>query len=112
MTAAPRLERSSMNMPSTTPPLKILHTEAAKGFGGQEIYIYRHMLAMRERGHDVSLLCQPGARLGTIAREAGFTVHDLKMGACCVWCAGSGRCGGWCAAMASTWSIPPAAATA
>ena len=61
-------------------PLKILHTEAAKGFGGQEIYIYRHMLAMRERGHDVSLLCQPGARLGTIAREAGFTVHDLKMG--------------------------------
>ncbi|WP_313241792.1 glycosyltransferase family 4 protein [Stenotrophomonas sp.] len=61
-------------------PLKILHTEAAKGFGGQEIYIYRHMLAMRERGHDVSLLCQPGARLGEIAREAGFTVHTLKMG--------------------------------
>lgn len=61
-------------------PLKILHTEAAKGFGGQEIYIYRHMLAMRERGHDVSLLCQPDARLGAIAREAGFTVHVLKMG--------------------------------
>ncbi len=61
-------------------PLKILHTEAAKGFGGQEIYIYRHMLAMRERGHDVSLLCQPGARLGEVAREAGFTVHALKMG--------------------------------
>ncbi|MCC7632870.1 glycosyltransferase family 4 protein [Stenotrophomonas rhizophila] len=61
-------------------PLKILHTEAAKGLGGQEIYIYRHMLAMRERGHDVSLLCQPGARLGEIAHEAGFTVHRLKMG--------------------------------
>jgi len=61
-------------------PLKILHTEAAKGLGGQEIYIYRHMLAMRERGHDVSLLCQPGARLGDMARDAGFTVHALKMG--------------------------------
>jgi glycosyltransferase involved in cell wall biosynthesis len=61
-------------------PLKILHTEAAKGFGGQEIYIYRHMLAMRERGHDVSLLCQPDARLGELAREAGFAVHTLKMG--------------------------------
>ena len=61
-------------------PLKILHTEAARGFGGQEIYIYRHMLAMRDRGHDVSLLCQPGARLGEMAREAGFTVHALKMG--------------------------------
>ncbi|MGO8610241.1 glycosyltransferase, partial [Rhizobium johnstonii] len=43
-------------------------------------YIYRHMLAMRDRGHDVSLLCQPGARLGEMAREAGFTVHALKMG--------------------------------
>lgn len=61
-------------------PLKILHTEAAKGFGGQEIYIYRHMLAMRERGHEVSLLCQPGARLGEMARDAGFTVHALRMG--------------------------------
>lgn len=61
-------------------PLKILHTEAAKGLGGQEIYIYRHMLAMRERGHDVSLLCQPDARLGDMARDAGFTVHALKMG--------------------------------
>lgn len=69
-----------MNTPINRRPLKILHTEAAKGFGGQEIYIYRHMLAMRERGHDVSLLCQPGARLGDIARDAGFTVHSLKMG--------------------------------
>jgi len=60
--------------------LKILHTEAAKGLGGQETYIYRHMLAMRDRGHDLSLLCQPGARLGVIAREAGFSVHYLKMG--------------------------------
>ncbi|WNH52863.1 glycosyltransferase family 4 protein [Stenotrophomonas oahuensis] len=69
-----------MNTPLNRRPLKILHTEAAKGFGGQEIYIYRHMLAMRERGHDVSLLCQPGSRLGDIARDAGFTVHSLKMG--------------------------------
>lgn len=71
---------ASVNEPRTLAPLRILHTEAAKGFGGQEIYIYRHMLAMRDRGHEVSLLCQPGARLGEIAREAGFTVHTLKMG--------------------------------
>jgi hypothetical protein len=29
--------------------LRILHTEAAKGMGGQEIYIFRHMQAMRAR---------------------------------------------------------------
>jgi len=60
--------------------LRILHTEAAKGMGGQEIYIFRHMQAMRSRGHEVSLLCQPDARLGTLAREHGFVVHHLKMG--------------------------------
>lgn len=61
-------------------PLKILHTEAAKGLGGQEIYIFRHLQAMRERGHEVSLLCQPEAKLVELARNAGFTVHTLKMG--------------------------------
>ncbi|WP_294996352.1 glycosyltransferase family 4 protein [uncultured Stenotrophomonas sp.] len=61
-------------------PLRILHTEAAKGMGGQEIYIFRHMQVMRARGHDVSLLCQPDARLAQLARDDGFTVHTLRMG--------------------------------
>jgi len=60
--------------------LRILHTEAAKGMGGQEIYIFRHMQVMRARGHEVSLLCQPDARLATLARDDGFTVHTLRMG--------------------------------
>ncbi len=61
-------------------PLRILHTEAAKGMGGQEIYIFRHMQVMRARGHDVALLCQPDARLAKRARDDGFTVHTLRMG--------------------------------
>lgn len=61
-------------------PLRILHTEAAKGMGGQEIYIFRHMQVMRARGHEVALLCQPDARLATLARDDGFTVHTLRMG--------------------------------
>lgn len=60
--------------------LRILHTEAAMGMGGQEIYTLRHLQAMRARGHDMSLLCQPGARLGTAADDLGFAVHRLKMG--------------------------------
>ncbi|MGO4556893.1 glycosyltransferase family 1 protein, partial [Stenotrophomonas sp. 2YAF22] len=33
--------------PRMNRPLRILHTEAAKGMGGQEIYIFRHMQVMR-----------------------------------------------------------------
>lgn len=92
-------------------PLRILHTEAAKGMGGQEIYIFRHMQVMRARGHEVALLCQPEARLAKLARDDGFTVHTLRMGACCACCAASGRSRAWCVASATTWSTPPAAVT-
>ena len=37
------------------------------------------MLGMRELGHEMSLACQPGARLGTRARDAGFTVYETLM---------------------------------
>jgi len=60
--------------------LSILHSEAATGFGGQETYLYRHLLAMRQRGHEVTLLCQPDAPLGQRARAAGIEVIELAMG--------------------------------
>jgi len=61
-------------------PLRILHTEAAVAFGGQERRIFKEMQAMRARGHCMELLCQPQAQLGQHLREAGFTVHTLPMG--------------------------------
>ncbi|NYT38469.1 glycosyltransferase family 1 protein [Allopusillimonas soli] len=60
-------------------PLRILHSEAATGMGGQEQYILRMMNAMRERGHSLELVCQPGAPLGGRVREAGFVVHETPM---------------------------------
>lgn len=60
-------------------PLRILHAEAATGWGGQEQYIHRMMLAMRERGHHLELVCQPNARLVERMSEEGFTVHTLPM---------------------------------
>ncbi|WP_332609630.1 glycosyltransferase [Achromobacter sp. ESBL13] len=59
--------------------LRILHTEAATSFGGQEFCVYKEMVAMRDRGHHLELLCQPGAELGDRASEAGFTVHRIVM---------------------------------
>lgn len=60
--------------------LRILHAEAAVAFGGQEHRILKEMIAMRERGHHVELVCQPQAQLVARMREQGFTVHTVPMG--------------------------------
>ncbi|MBB1598278.1 glycosyl transferase [Achromobacter sp. UMC46] len=59
--------------------MRILHTEAATSFGGQEFCIYKEMIAMRDRGHHLELVCQPEAELGDRLGEAGFTVHRILM---------------------------------
>jgi len=66
-------DRSSMGM------LRVLHTEAAMTFGGQEHRIYKEMLAMRARGHYLEAVCQPGAHLITRLRDQGFVVHEVAM---------------------------------
>ncbi len=65
--------------PGSEARLRILHTEAATSFGGQEFCIYKEMIAMRERGHHLEAVCQPDAELGRRLREAGFTVHLVPM---------------------------------
>ncbi|MGO3130965.1 MAG: glycosyltransferase family 4 protein [Alcaligenes sp.] len=60
-------------------PLRILHSEAATSFGGQENYILRAMRVLRERGHQVEAACQPHAQLTERLREEGFLVHTLLM---------------------------------
>ena len=64
----------------TDQPLKILHSEAAVSFGGQEHRILKEMLAMRERGHHIELACRPEAQLVERMRALGFTVHTVPMG--------------------------------
>lgn len=41
--------------------LHILHSEAAVGWGGQEIRIIQETRMLLERGHRVSVVCQPGS---------------------------------------------------
>ncbi|WP_233238838.1 glycosyltransferase family 4 protein [Bordetella sp. LUAb4] len=68
-----------MNYSTFPRTLRILHTEAATTFGGQEHRIYKEMLAMRERGHYLEAVCQPGAHLVGRLRQQGFCVHEVKM---------------------------------
>ena len=42
----------------------ILHSEAAPGWGGQEIRIFQESQLLLERGHRVSIVCQPDSPLG------------------------------------------------
>jgi len=60
-------------------PLRIMHSEAATSFGGQEHRVFKEMVAMRERGHYLEAICQPDAELTERLREAGFVVHTLYM---------------------------------
>ena len=59
--------------------LRIVHSEAATSFGGQENRIFKEMVAMRDQGHYLEAICQPDAQLVTRLREAGFVVHTLVM---------------------------------
>jgi glycosyltransferase involved in cell wall biosynthesis len=64
---------------STSKPLKIIHSEAATNFGGQEFRIFKEMVAMREQGHHMEAICQPDALLTQRLRDAGFVVHTMYM---------------------------------
>ena len=59
--------------------LRIIHSEAATSFGGQEHRVFKEMVAMRERGHCLEAVCQSDAELTQRLREAGFVVHTLDM---------------------------------
>ena len=60
-------------------PLRIVHSEAATGFGGQEHRILKEMRGMRERGHHLEAICQPGSGLSARLMAEGFPVHELPM---------------------------------
>lgn len=57
----------------------VLHTESSLGWGGQENRTLNEMLGLRELGHTALLACQPGAKLGGRAREAGFEVFETPL---------------------------------
>jgi glycosyltransferase involved in cell wall biosynthesis len=55
--------------------LHILHSEAATGWGGQEIRIFQECQLLLERGHRVSIVCQPGSPLSN--KISRFSHPDL-----------------------------------
>lgn len=60
--------------------MKIVHTEASCGWGGQEIRILTEARGMMARGHEVKLLCPPQARIFAEAQASGVPVQALPIG--------------------------------
>ena len=58
----------------------ILHTESSLGWGGQEHRILAEAAVMRQRGHRVSLACDPRGELYPRARAQGFQVTPVPFG--------------------------------
>jgi glycosyltransferase involved in cell wall biosynthesis len=60
--------------------MKILHTEASAGWGGQELRILAEMQGLRSRGHTLELAAPAAARIHREAAALGFVVHDVPIG--------------------------------
>lgn len=60
--------------------MKIIHTEASLGWGGQEIRILEESRGMIARGHEVLLLCPREARIFSEAPRRGVPVQALPIG--------------------------------
>ncbi len=57
--------------------MRLLHTEASPGWGGQEIRILREAEGIRKRGHQVILAPQKAGGLARFAKEKGFQVYEI-----------------------------------
>jgi glycosyltransferase involved in cell wall biosynthesis len=60
--------------------MKIVHTEASCGWGGQEIRILEEARGLIARGHEVQLLCPPEAKIFSEAPRFGVPVSALPIG--------------------------------
>lgn len=60
--------------------MHIVHTEASLGWGGQEIRILTEAAGMIKRGHQVTLLCPPEAKIYREAQIRNIPVVALPIG--------------------------------
>lgn len=58
--------------------MRILHTEASTGWGGQEIRILKEAKGIRARDHQVFILASPGSQLLKRATEEGFHTRAIR----------------------------------
>ena len=60
--------------------MRIVHTEASMGWGGQEIRVLDEIEGMRGRGHDVTLIAPETSRIMSEARRRSIPIAALPIG--------------------------------
>ncbi len=60
--------------------MKIVHTEASLGFGGQELRILNEADGLKRRGHELTLICPEEAEIYRIGKSRGLDVAALPIG--------------------------------
>ena len=60
--------------------MKIVHTESSLGWGGQELRILAESQGLARRGHELTLLCPPEARIYAEAPNWGLRTVALPIG--------------------------------
>lgn len=58
--------------------MRILHTEASPGWGGQELRTLKEAIGMRKRGHELFFAVQKGAGLVPALKQEGFEFVELS----------------------------------
>jgi glycosyltransferase involved in cell wall biosynthesis len=66
-------------MSAMAEPLRILHTEASCGWGGQELRILSEASGLIARGHEVAIACPAHAPIALAALEQGIEVIALPI---------------------------------
>jgi glycosyltransferase involved in cell wall biosynthesis len=66
-------------MSAASHKLRILHTEASTGWGGQEIRILDEAAGMRARGHDVQIAAPTEAPIFGVARQRRIPIHGVAL---------------------------------
>ena len=59
--------------------MRILHTEASQGWGGQEIRIINESKIFSEKGHAVAIATNPNSPLAKNAKKAGLSVIEINL---------------------------------
>lgn len=60
--------------------MKIVHTEASLGFGGQELRILNEADGLKKRGHELTLICPEEAEIYRIGKSRGLNVVAMPVG--------------------------------
>lgn len=58
--------------------MKLCHTEASTGWGGQEIRTFNEACALRDKGYDIYFIIQKKAQLAKRLKEKGFKVLEIN----------------------------------